>query len=201
MGTQPHATLQKGFADPVDGAGQTFRNILDAMSHPGKIVEITRPTETPEGLSGAAAAVLLSLADYATPVWFDDALSTEAIISYVRFHTSAPLQTEPSKAMFAMLRPDDRDIPLSMFNTGTPEYPDRSTTLIIDVPGFEDGPTLTLSGPGIDGTASLQVAGLKPEFWHAMQDNNAQFPLGVDVMFTSECQLAALPRSTRIEVT
>lgn len=193
-------TLQKGFADPVDGAGQTFRAILDVLSRPGTVAEISGPAETPHGLSKTAAAVLLTMADYATPVWMDGTTTNDAITSYIRFHTNAPITARADQSAFALFNGTMSDFFVDVFHPGTPQYPDRSTTLIIDVADFDSGPTVQLTGPGIDIGTTFQVNGLAHNFWSEMQKNNALFPLGVDVIFTAPDQLAALPRSTRIEV-
>ena len=41
------------------------------------------------------------------------------------------------------------------FALGTPEYPDRSTTLVLQVERFGTGQPLALSGPGIADSASF----------------------------------------------
>jgi alpha-D-ribose 1-methylphosphonate 5-triphosphate synthase subunit PhnH len=51
-----------------------------------------------------------------------------------------------------------------------------------------------LRGPGIKDTAALQL----PEI-RAFQDNAKLFPLGLDFYFTAGDQLAALPRTTKVE--
>jgi len=193
-------TLQKGFADPVDGAGQTFRAILDVLSRPGTVAEIAGPAETPHGVSNTATAVMLTMADYATPVWLDATNTNDAITSYIRFHTNATITSRADQSAFALLSGAMPDFSVDAFHPGTPQYPDRSTTLIIDVTGFDSGPMVQLTGPGINGKSKFQVNGLPHNFWSEMQINNALFPLGVDVIFTTPDQLAALPRSTRIEV-
>ena len=82
--------------------------------------------------------------------------------------------------------------PLNAFPIGTPEYPDRSATLIVETKRLEnDG--ARLSGPGIRESASLSL----PE-GEAFVQNNALFPLGLDFYFTCGERVAALPRSTRI---
>lgn len=194
------ATLQKGFIDPVDGAGQTFRAILDVLSRPGTVVDIQGPSETPDALSGGASAVLLTMADYVTPVWLDPSLVTDSVQAYIRFHTNAPITRTPNDAVFAVLSSQSTAFDVEAFNPGTQQYPDRATTLIIEVNNFEDGPAVELQGPGIDGRTTFQADGLPENFWAEMQRNNARFPLGVDVIFAAPGKLAALPRSTLIKV-
>ena len=82
-------------------------------------------------------------------------------------------------------------MPLAAYPVGTPEYPDRSATLIVESAELGDG--ATLRGPGIQDTHSLNL----PEI-EAFQANQALFPLGLDFIFTCGDQLAALPRSTEV---
>lgn len=82
--------------------------------------------------------------------------------------------------------------PLSAYPIGTPEYPDRSATIIVECADLAaDGATLT--GPGIRDTANLSL----PET-QAFQANASLFPLGLDFFFTSDNRIAALPRSTKV---
>ena len=83
-------------------------------------------------------------------------------------------------------------MPLSSYPIGTPEYPDRSTTLIVECAELEAAGA-TLRGPGIKSEAALSL----PET-RAFQSNRALFPLGLDFIFTCGNRLAALPRSTEV---
>ena len=84
------------------------------------------------------------------------------------------------------------------FAQGTPDYPDRSTTLVIAVPSLAEGEGWTLRGPGIDGIARLTVGGLPAGFSGWLADNRSQVPLGVDLVFVAGDRVAALPRSTAV---
>ena len=57
-----------------------------------------------------------------------------------------------------------------------------------------------LAGPGIKGTVGFGVEGLAQEFWMAMAENHARFPIGVDVIFAAPQSLAAVPRSTAVQI-
>src|SRR5581483_9942590 len=98
-----------GFADAPRDAQRVFRLVLDAMARPGRVVEIGL-AQAPEGLSPAAAALLLTLADSDTPVWLDAASAGAA--SWLRFHCGCPLTAEPAAARFAYCRDPARLPPL-----------------------------------------------------------------------------------------
>jgi alpha-D-ribose 1-methylphosphonate 5-triphosphate synthase subunit PhnH len=89
---------------------------------------------------------------------------------------------------------------LDCFALGTDAYPDRSTTLVVEVDALADLGALTLSGPGIRGTRRLGVAGISCDFWRVRAALAPLFPRGLDLILTCGDRLAALPRTTRVEV-
>lgn len=182
--------LSGGFADPATGAAQAFRAIVDAMARPGTIVEL-QGANAPAPASVAMAAALLTLADGNTPVHLAGAHDTPALRDWLRFHTGAPL-AGPAQAVLAV---GDWPalMPLDAYDPGSAEYPDRSATLIVELPALSASGAV-LRGPGIKDRARLSLPELAP-----FRANAARFPLGLDFLFTCGNRLAALPRSTRVE--
>lgn len=186
-----------GFADPVLGAQATFRCLLEAIAHPGRIVIAPGGLPAhPAPLLAPAYAAALTLLDFETPLWVDPSLATPAVIDSLRLHCGCPIVPQ-AKARFALLAGPGG--PLAAFDQGTPEYPDRSATLIWQVESLESGRGVRLTGPGIRTSTRLHVEGLAADFWAQWGMNHRQFPLGVDVMLVTENQLAALPRSIGVE--
>lgn len=181
--------LKAGFADPPVDAARAFRLVLDAMSHPGRIVDLPA-IEAPAPCSPAAATVLLTLVDSTTPLHLAVAHDTRALRDWARFHLGAEL-VDPAKAAFAY--GTWRALgPLGQYMQGSADYPDRSATLIVETPALRNtGARLT--GPGIADQAFLDLPDIG-----ALQSNAALFPRGVDLIFTCGTRLAALPRSTKI---
>ena len=192
-------TVAAGFAHPVFDAQASFRAVLSALARPGRIVTLDRLPEAPAALQPAAAAVLLSLADFDTPVWLDAATDTEAVRGFLRFHCGCPLAEVPERAAFALIGDAAAMPPLGAFDAGSDDYPDRSATLVIQVGQLDGEAGWTLSGSGIDGTARLTAAPLPEAFAAQLRANHARYPLGVDLLFAAGSRLAGLPRSTRIE--
>lgn len=182
-------TLEGGFSAPPTEAARAFRAVMEAMARPGTIRRITGATP-PAPLSPAAGTALLTLCDAETPLHLAGEAGSEAVRAWVAFHTGAPVSA-PARCMFA-LGTWDALAPLSSYPAGTPEYPDRSATLIVECAELS-GTGATLRGPGIRGTARLSL----PEV-AAFQANHAGFPLGLDFIFTCGDRLAALPRSTGV---
>ena len=96
-------TLAPGLADPAHDAQQLFRAILDATSHPGRIVSLPAAPTGPGALSAAAAAYLLTLADRDTPVWLASEFDRLEVRDFLRFHAGAPIVTQRADAVFAVL--------------------------------------------------------------------------------------------------
>lgn len=189
---QPPAAdaLTGAFADPPIDAAHAFRALLDALSRPGHIATLAGATP-PAPLSTASGVAALVLLDGTTPLYLAPGHDTQALREWLVFHTGAPLVHAGAAAFaigtWAALQP------VSRFAIGTPDYPDRAATLIVETDRLT--PTgATLRGPGIDGTAQLSL----PEI-AAFQANHALFPLGFDVFLTSADRLAGLPRSTQVE--
>jgi alpha-D-ribose 1-methylphosphonate 5-triphosphate synthase subunit PhnH len=192
--------LTAGFPDPVHDAQACFRTVMNAMARPGSRQKIAAADlAAPEPLTPTAASIALTLMDYDTPVWLDRPLmASEPVKAFLRFHTGAPIVSEPVDAAFALVADPANLIPLASFNQGSAEYPDRSTTIILTGQAFRNPKAVTLKGPGIKDATILATDPIPPAFWDQVISNNKQFPRGIDLIFGGETEIAALPRSTRI---
>ena len=188
--------ILSGFNDPVGQAQQTYRQVLEAMSHPGRVIRVEGPTDSPPPLSAAATACALTLLDFETSVWL--AAEAQAAREFLIFHCHCPFSADGAKADFALLPAASGSPDLSLFNPGSHESPESSTTLIIEAASLSVGTRLRLSGPGVNGWSELLVDGLEGSFWRQMAANRERFPLGFDLILTCGDRLAALPRSTSI---
>jgi alpha-D-ribose 1-methylphosphonate 5-triphosphate synthase subunit PhnH len=188
-----------GFADPVFEAQAAFRRILDALSQPGRIEDLGG-TLAPPGLTPAAATILLTLADYETPLWLPPILG-QPTAAWLTFHTSAPLAATPLQARFAVLTGAQGEPALSAFAAGDDLYPDRSATVLMQCAGLEGGMPVTLAGPGIADTRIVAPRGLPAGFWRQLAQSNRRYPRGIDVLLVSGTRLIGLPRSLVITTT
>lgn len=183
------AALTGGFSTPSLQSAQAFRRVMDAMARPGTIVEI-EGAAPPAPLSVAAGGVVLTLCDPETPVYLAGMADAPAVRDWIAFHTGAPI-VGAAECMFAVGGWSDL-APLTQFPVGTPSYPDRSATLIVECDALTASGA-TLHGPGIRSSAQLSLPELAP-----FQANHTLYPLGLDFMFTHGNHLAALPRSTEV---
>ena len=192
---------EAAFTDPVFQSQAVFRAIMRAMASPGAVLACSAPLSPPPPLTPAAAAALLTLADYETRLWIAPsfaATSGRAVADYLVFHTGAPLATSPAEATFALIDLVADELRLERFAQGSAEYPDRSTTLIAQGAAFDEGSLLRLEGPGVHGATELRVAPLPHDFIIQWRANRDRFPLGVDLILAGDVEFAALPRSVEI---
>jgi alpha-D-ribose 1-methylphosphonate 5-triphosphate synthase subunit PhnH len=191
-------SLDGGFPDAVTHAQTVFRAVMDAMAQPGTLGVVEVPVAPPAPLGIAAGALLLTLCDHDTPIWMTIALSKSALPGWIGFHTGAALTNTKADAKFAFVEAGAPFPSLAQFALGTQEYPDRSTTLVIEVAALEGGRPLQLTGPGIRDTGTIAPKGLPETFLRQWADNRALFPRGVDVVLTAGRRFIALPRTTMI---
>jgi alpha-D-ribose 1-methylphosphonate 5-triphosphate synthase subunit PhnH len=118
---------------------------------------------------------------------------------YLGLHTGAPICEAPSHAAFAFVSCWRLLPELSSFAPGTLEFPDSSTTVVLEVEELEPVAGWHLAGPGIAGHTPLSAGPLPAHFEQGMQANRQCHPRGVDVVLCCGERLAALPRTTRIE--
>jgi len=187
------------FADPVLDSQRTFRAILDAMNHPGRVVDLDGCGIAPEPLHAATGAVCLTLADFDTPLWLDAGASTPDALAYLRFHCGSRIVEAPEWARFAVVAEPRSMPPIAAFNAGSEEFPEGSTTVLVQTEALTAGRGRKLKGPGIKAEARLEARGLPDAFWRGLRDNRVLFPRGVDVLLTAGRQLVALPRTTAVE--
>lgn len=193
------AALLPGFADPVLGSQSVFRAVLDAMSRPGRPVACPEPVAAPAPLGRAMTAAALTLVDFDTPVWLDPALATPAVQSFLRFHTGAPLVADPAAAAFLFVA-DAASLPrLGGLALGEDRYPDRSATLVVEVPALDGPEAGRFTGPGIATSEPARIAGLPAWFREDWAANGFAYPLGVDLLLTCGDRMLGLPRTTRWE--
>ncbi|HZZ05683.1 phosphonate C-P lyase system protein PhnH [Paraburkholderia sp.] len=194
------STLTPGFADPVHDTQAVFRTLLDALSRPGTVgvVENGLPEMRATRAEFAAFAALLTLCDYATPVWL--AQADAALGSALRFHTGAPLVDEPGQAAFAYIHEASAMPALESFALGEAESPEHSVTLLIRVDALTGGTPVVLSGPGIQHTTTIAPIGLPEHFWRERAALAPLFPCGIDCYLVCGSTLIGLPRTTQAKV-
>src|SRR5712672_876218 len=193
------AGLSTGFADGVVSAHSTFRSVMDAMARPGSVQKIVAAVGTPWPLMPGTAAIALTLFDHDTPIWLDRRMSEKPeVANWLKFHSGATVVTDPAASGFAVVVDGGALPDLDRFSFGTPEYPDRSTTLILQVESLTEGCEYELRGPGINGAVVLRARIEPSNLFERLAVNAALFPRGIDVVLVCDDEIVAIPRTTRL---
>jgi alpha-D-ribose 1-methylphosphonate 5-triphosphate synthase subunit PhnH len=188
-----------GFADPVLDSQAAFRGCLSALATPGTVVNIGAGLEPLPNLDAAASALLLALLDQDTRLWLSPGAAAGGAAANLKFHTGCSMAAFPREADFALVAGVEELPPLEAFSAGSREYPERSATIVLQVPAIlESGWRLT--GPGIRDEVRLSVPALGDGFLQQWEHNRARFPRGVDLYLSCGDLLCGLPRTTRIEI-
>jgi alpha-D-ribose 1-methylphosphonate 5-triphosphate synthase subunit PhnH len=205
--------------DKVHDLQSVFRNLLQAFSFPGRIVEISgtisrMDADLPLAPHLVLPALTLLDAETTFSVVSDQSDVHSKLLSRLTYARYLP----PQEADFLFVTANQDHIlqALQDAREGTLEEPHRGSTIVLETGYlFSDDPEnethqespaawtpgdrkWELTGPGIPGRRILQAAGM--DGWnHRRTDRNREFPLGVDmVLVTPEGKLAALPRTSRI---
>ncbi|RVN38670.1 phosphonate C-P lyase system protein PhnH [Sinorhizobium meliloti] len=187
------------FADPVFEAQSVFRSLMDCFARPGIIGRLSTVAAPPAPLGEASGAVALTLCDHDTPVWLSPALSKSSAPKWIAFHTGAGVTDTKDEPRFAFFEKGAAVPGFDQFALGTQEYPDRSTTLVVEVEALEGGQPLIGRGPGIKNGIVIAPKGLPDVFLDLWAANRAIFPRGIDLVLTAREAVLCLPRTTKLE--
>jgi alpha-D-ribose 1-methylphosphonate 5-triphosphate synthase subunit PhnH len=169
------------------------------MARPGIVQRIVAAAGAPAAMMRGTAAIALTLFDHDTPIWLDPMMSeTSDVAKWLKFHTGAPVIANASICSFALIGDASALPPLDCFALGSNEYPDRSSTLILQVESLTRGPSAELRGPGIDGTTVLQATLQPLDLFERLVINQKLFPRGIDVVLVAGDAVVAIPRTTRL---
>lgn len=159
-----------------------FRQLMHAVAYPGRALAL--PGDALPGVLATVVDAEVSLADVGGLITADDGRRLQA------------RRAAPELARFVVARGESA--PTFEPALGSLECPEQGATVIVRVKTLGQGATLRLRGPGIDGTTTLAVTGLDPDWIIRRTVWNASFPLGVDLILVDADQVAALPRTTLI---
>ena len=196
-------SVRPGFDDPAMGSQAVFRRALEALSLPGRKVELPLVAQLPAHGQGAAALLLLALLDSDSTLWLSPSLAGSDAQAWLRFHTGCRCVSEPAQARFLWLAQGDTWPALAQLDAGSDEYPDQSATCIMELSSLETSQAddYVLTGPGIKDELVLRASGLPADFAEQWEDNHGSFPRGVDVFLTTGAHVIGLPRSIRLQHT
>ena len=204
--------LKEASFDRVHDAQQIYRVLLHAMSRPGLVGELGEAVHginIPEGTSIPAAALALTLLD--GEVTFAMCMhDQEGWSETIRRLTYAKLvDSAIADFVFADGLEDSVEIHKRVINmkAGTLSSPEISATLLIQVGDFltepnfkQEGCSLKLIGPGINGHTMCYVDGLSLAWIESRSLVNVEYPMGLDmILYTKQGKVICFPRTTVVK--
>ena len=184
-----------GFKNKTFESQEAFHLILQATANPGKKVKFMNHNYSQKDLHISSVNIIFTLLDLDTNVFIQSA--QENIISnFIKLHTGSPITKNKIESDFAIITHGDLDF--DSFNDGLDQYPDKSTTLIIQIQSMSEGEDFVLSGPGIKISNQITLRGIPHNFKEKINSNSSKFPRGVDIFLTCNDELISLPRTIKI---
>ena len=171
---------------------QVYRELLDAFSYPGKVLTLHNLIAH----NTARDAVLATLIDGESRL-----ADTTGQLSPALWSLLQAQKTVSNEAQFIIA--DGQQFKEFSPNLGSLASPEHGATIILTVDRFSsqnNALTLQLNGPGIETTSILYVEGLNRKWLEQRTEWNQHFPLGIDFILVSSNEVAALPRTTHIEL-
>jgi len=189
--------------DLVHDLQQAYRKTLDSMSRPGLISNIKAEADKIDLETGCfKSTMILVLMLFDTEVTFKVISQREneltKLINQLTYAKAAELKTADFILVMHDALPSCLEKALQAADRGTLLDPHRSATVIAEADALSGERGLTLTGPGIDGERHVKVQ-IKGEWLELRAEKNAEYPLGIDLIFTDAAyNLLCLPRTTEI---
>lgn len=176
---------------------RAFRALLDAMSRPGRICGLP-PGRDEDGDWSGLLTIARTLLDH--EVTFHAATAGDAIAEQIRRRTGSRSQPLAS-ADYVFADADHAVRAVRDAREGALEEPERTATIVVRCHEVGAGDlALMLTGPGIDGDATLRLADVSVAAIEAREARNWPYPGGPDLVFVDgRGRVACIPRSTAIQ--
>ncbi|MFE5318871.1 phosphonate C-P lyase system protein PhnH [Paenibacillus sp. NPDC056579] len=189
--------------DMVHDIQTVYRKVIDSMSRPGTITELSEEAGKLER-EGSMMPSTLVLAKMVldTEVTFKVISEREAEAVHMLGQTTYAKEADVSDADYIFVlrdaAPGELQRALEKAKIGELGDPHFSATFIIEAASLTGGEKLRLTGPGIQSHAQAEPQ--TGDNWIDMRaERNAEFPLGLDLIFVdADHRLLALPRTTQI---
>ncbi len=183
---------------------KNYRNLLQALSRPGRVVRL----DGPDGVLPFAAAVALAECLLDSEVGFCVIGNGSAQTLQTAIAGATGARTERLEAAdFVFFSEAGSRGGARLAKRGGPESPEDGATLVYCLESqpavVRDRFRVRLTGPGIPESSGIvpEISGIPLEEFQELVTINADYPLGVDAFFVRPSgEVMGLPRSTRIQV-
>lgn len=177
--------------DEVFDTQVVFRQLLEGMSNPGRRVSIASQKEKMFGENSAFLALGMTLLD--NEVSFSSC-GNETLREELRLVTLSEEEAICEADYIFVLDAQQLSAVFAQAKCGTLVDPHRSATLIIRDSG-EPEQTMTLYGPGIDGTMEFSCSKTVHQAIVLRDQQEYEYPMGVDLIFvTDNGDMVCIPR-------
>ena len=189
--------------DRVHDIQTAYRKLIDSMSRPGKITDLSKEADKLDSYQGCLPATLLvaqMLLD--TEVTFAVVSERKGQITHLLSQMTYAKEVAVHEADYIFVMGDAASGELLQVietaKIGELRDPHHSATLIIETGSVSSGTKLRMSGPGIQVTAHAEIS-ISEGWIETRAERNAEFPLGLDLIFTDPTHhILALPRTTQV---
>jgi len=183
--------------DMVFDSQKVFRLVLDAISSPGKVVDIKETADKLFGRNRVLLTLAVTLLD--NEVSFN-ACDNDSLTEDITSLTLAGWERVEAADFIFINDPDHMEYVIKNAKYGTLADPHKSATIIVQNDN-EPVDRMILSGPGIDGQIEVSVSNTVKNAVLIRDAQNYEYPQGIDFLFISGAgELFAIPRLTRMEV-
>lgn len=164
-----------------------FRNCLEALSRPGTTYNLEPLFDS--CLLAMASVLLYSEVSYHYQGTLDfQMVSALTGSKHGKVETADYLFCDTIDPIF-----------LEKAKRGTANDPENNATIFFHCDNLDDGKTVQLSGPGIDGT-TRRILPLGKDVIDSFIHKNSEYPMGVDLLLVDSMnRIIGLPRTVKIE--
>lgn len=164
-------------------ANAAFDALLKATAWPGSVHALPDP---------GVELVIAALIDRECVVYASDPIIVASLM-----RTGARL-ADPESADYVFCSAEEAGRFAAQIRPGSDYYPDDGATLVVTA-RLGSGASCRLSGPGIETSAMLECEGLDAAFWR-QRNTRIRYPMGFDIIIVGGRDVAAIPRSTQVEI-
>ncbi|MFD0681907.1 MULTISPECIES: phosphonate C-P lyase system protein PhnH [unclassified Paenibacillus] len=189
--------------DLVHDIQTAYRKLLDSMSRPGRIADLSEEANNLDtDTICLPASQLLALMLLDTEVSFKVVSEREAHVTHLfnQLTYAKTAETDQADYIFVLsdAAPGDLALALETAKIGDLIDPHHSATLIVETDGISSDAEFKLTGPGIQDSVLAQVK-TKDDWMEIRAERNAEYPLGLDLIFIDASHhLFCLPRTTQV---
>lgn len=190
--------------DDVHDCQEAFRNILYAISNPGRIASISEQANKLQTEKSAVLTIALTLLDKETSYCVADNEDFAKTISELTYSSKVNFKSSDKSAGIIFVTeecgPDEINGIIGWANPGTLIEPHTSSILVVVVDKFNDTETCRLKGPGINEAISVGLPEYAREWIRQRDLIGYEFPTGIDIYFvTASGEIMIIPRKVSLK--